>query len=114
MRKVSFITRLQNYFNSPQKIISFILCIVLAVYIFVCGQGAFINNVINSNVTYGESSSEDEAIIAYNNNDKNNDSYDDRYEFKISVVDCCLFGVLVIVYICKKIHDKRKQKRRTK
>ncbi len=112
MKKVP-LAKLQKYFSSPRSIISFILCIVLAVYIFVCGQGAYMNKFINDSITYGESSSEDKAVID-DEIDESKNRDDDRYKFKISIVDCCLFVILIIVYICKKIHDKRKQKRRTK
>ncbi len=114
MKKRSIVSRLQSYFSSPKNVFTVIVFIVLAVYVFVCGQGALMNNVIKNNITYGASSFSDEANIDDSNSEQEDNNNNDRYEFKISIVDCCLFGILVIVYICKKIYDKRKQKRRTK
>lgn len=117
--KSSLLSRLRHYFSNPRNIVSAALFIVVAIYLMLCNTGAVINVFQNEIAVIGVSG---DLAIGTSGIDGNStittttvsEKDNDRYKFKISIVDCCLFGALMTAYGVKKIYDKRKQKRREK
>lgn len=117
--KSSLLSRLRHYFSNPRNIVSVLLFVIVAIYLMLCNTGAVIN-VFQKEIAVGVSG--DLTTIGMSGIDGSNattattvtEKDNDLYKFKISIVDCCLFGALMVAYGAKKIYDKRKQKRRDK